>query len=134
MSNFISEEIKIVPVIAPKAQSYGGNDTGAYIKVPPKVGSIDFVVRHGALAEGKSVTVEVYQATDTFGTGAAEITSYETVATAGTGGATDGTVIVSVVNADVSKGYVTVKVSNDAASGSVPVDAFAMVRKQYSEE
>lgn len=134
MSNFISEEIKIVPVIAPKAQSYGGNDTGAYVKCPPGLGSVDFVVRHGALAEGKSVTAEVFQATDTSGTGAAEIASYETKSTAGTGGATDGTIIISVSNADVSKGYVTVKVSNDAASGSVPVDAFALIRKQYSEE
>ena len=130
MSCKISEEITITPVIAPKAQSYGGNDTGAYIKCPPGLGSSDFVVRHGALAEGKKVTVEVYQASDTSGTGAAEITKYETDSTAGTGGATDGIVIISVDNCDVSKGYVTVKVSNDAASGSVPIDAFAMTRKQ----
>ena len=131
MSNLIHEEIEIKPVIAPKAQSYGGNDTGAYLACPPGLGTIDFVVRHGALAEGKAVTVEVYQATDTSGTGAAEITAYETASTAGTGGATDGTVIVSVMNADVSKGFVTVKVSNNAASGSVPVDAFALIRKLH---
>ena len=131
MSNLIHEEIEIKPVIAPKAQSYGGNDTGAYLACPPGLGTIDFVVRHGALAEGKAVTVEVYQATDTSGTGAAEITAYETASTAGTGGVTDGTVIVSVMNADVSKGFVTVKVSNNAASGSVPVDAFALIRKLH---
>lgn len=129
MSNTIAEAVEIKAIIAPKAQSYGGNDTGAYIPVPA-YGSIDFVVRHGALAEGKSVTVEVYQASDTSATGAAELTAYETASTAGTGGATDGTIIISVMNADVEKGFCTVKVSNDAASGTVPIDAFAMIRKQ----
>lgn len=131
MSCKISEEITITPVLAPQAQTYGGNNTGAYLACPPKFGSIDFVVRHGALAEGKAVTVEVYQAIDTSGTGAAEITAYETASTAGTGGATDGIIIVSIDSCDVSKGFVTVKVSNNAASGSVPIDAFAMIRKQY---
>ena len=129
MSNRIAEEVTITPVIAPVAQTAAGNATGAYIACPPGLGSIDFVVRHGALAQGKSVTVEVYQASDTSGTGAAEITSYETASTAPSGGATDATIIVSVDNADVTKGFVTVKVSNDAAS-AVPVDAFAMIRKQ----
>ena len=129
MSNRIAEEVTIAPVIAPVAQTAAGNATGAYIACPPGLGSIDFVVRHGALAQGKSVTVEVYQASDTSGTGAAEITSYETASTAPSGGATDATIIVSVDNADVTKGFVTVKVSNDAAS-AVPVDAFAMIRKQ----
>lgn len=131
MSCKIAEELTIKPVLAPQAQTYGGNNTGAYIACPPGLGSIDFVVRHGALAEGKAVTVEVYQASDTSGTGAAEITAYETASTAGTGGATDGIIIVSVDNCDVSKGFVTVKVSNDAASGSVPIDAFALIRKQH---
>lgn len=131
MSNYIQEAIEVKNVIAPKAQSYGGNDTGAYIACPPGLGCIDFVVRHGALAEGKKVTVEVYQASDTSGTGAAEITAYETDSTGATGGSASGQIILSVVNADVSKGFVTVKVSNDAASGTVPVDAFAMIRKQY---
>lgn len=130
MSCKIAEEILITPVIAPVAQTAAGNTTGAYIACPPGLGTIDFVVRHGALAQGKSVTVEVYQATDTSGTGAAEITSYETVATAGTGGATDGIVIVSIESADVSKGFVTVKVTNDAAA-AVPIDAFAMTRKMH---
>ena len=133
MSCRIKEEINIVPVIAPVAQTAAGNTTGAYLACPPESGSIDFVVRHGALAQGKSVTVEVYQATDTTGTGAAEITAYETASTAPTGGATDGTIIISVDNANVSKGFVTVKVSNDAAS-AVPVDAFAMIRKLHSNE
>lgn len=132
MSNRITEEILITPVIAPVAQTAGGNTTGAYIACPPKLGVIDFVVRHGALAEGKKVTVEVFEATAAAGTGAAEITSYETEATAGTGGATDGTIIVSVDNADVTKGFVTVKVTNNA-SAAVPIDAFAMIRKQYLE-
>jgi hypothetical protein len=131
MSCKIAEELTIKAVLAPQAQAKGGNATGAYIACPPGLGSIDFVVRHGALAEGKSVTVEVYQATDTSGTGAAEITAYETASTAGTGGATDGIIIVSVDNCDVSKGFVTVKVSNDSAVDAVPVDAFAMIRKQY---
>lgn len=134
MSNFISEEIKVIPIIAPAAQAKGGNTTGAYLPCPPKVGSIDFVVRHGALAEGKKVTVEVYEASDASGTDAAEIESYEAVSTAGTGGATDGTITVSIRNADVTKGFVTVKVSNDSAVDAVPVDAFALLRKQYSEE
>ena len=131
MSNLIHEAIEIKNVIAPKAQSYGGNDTGAYLACPPDYGVIDFVVRHGALAEGKAVTVEVYQATDTSGTGAAEITAYETTSTGATGGSASGQIIVSVMNADVSKGFVTVKVSNNAASGTVPVDAFAMMRKMH---
>ena len=131
MSNTIAEAITITNVIAPKAQSYGGNDTGAYIKCPPGLGTIDFVVRHGALAEGKKVTVEVYQASDTSGTGAAEITAYETSSTGATGGSASGQIIVSVMNADVSKGFVTVKVSNDAASGTVPIDAFALIRKLH---
>lgn len=130
MSNLIHEAIDIVPVIAPVAQTAAGNTTGAYLACPPKYGTIDFVVRTGALAQGKSVTVEVYQASDTSGTGAAEITSYETVFTAPTGGATDNTIIISVLGADVTKGFATVKVTNDAAS-AVPLDAFAMVRKQH---
>ena len=130
MSCRISEEISIVPVIAPVAQTAAGNTTGAYVECPPKLGTIDFVVRSGALAAGKKLTVEVYQAKDTSGTGAAELTAYETVFTAPEGGATDNSVIVSVDNADVTLGYVTVKVTNDAAS-AVPLDAFAMIRKQY---
>lgn len=129
MSCKVIEEISVVPVIAPVAQTAAGNTTGAYIACPPGLGTIDFVVRHGALAQTKAVTVEVYQATAAAGTGAAEITKYETSATAPTGGATDGTIIVSVDNCDVTKGYVTVKVSNDAAS-AVPIDAFALIRKQ----
>ena len=125
----IAEEVTITPVIAPVAQTAAGNTTGAYLKCPPGRGSIDFVVRSGALAQGKKLTIEVYQATAAAGTGAAEITAYETVFTAPTGGATDNTVIVSVENSDVTKGYVTVKVTNDAAS-AVPIDAFAMIRKE----
>ena len=130
MSNLIHEAIEVKPVIAPVAQTAAGNTTGAYLACPPAYGTIDFVVRSGALAQGKSVTVEVYQATDTSGTGAAEITAYETVFTAPTGGATDNTIILSVMSADVSKGFVTVKVTNDAAA-AVPIDAFALIRKQH---
>lgn len=130
MSNLIHEAIEVKPVIAPVAQTAAGNTTGAYLACPPKYGTIDFVVRSGALAQGKSVTVEVYQATDTSGTGAAEITAYETVFTAPSGGATDNTIILSVMSADVSKGFVTVKVTNDAAA-AVPIDAFAMIRKMH---
>jgi len=128
MSCKIAEEILITPVIAPVAQTAAGNTTGAYIACPPTLGSIDFVVRSGALAAGKKVTVEVYQAKDTSGTGAAELTAYETVFTAPSGGATDNTITVSVDNADVTLGFVTVKVTNDAAS-ALPLDAFAMTRK-----
>lgn len=130
MSNLIHEAIEVKPVIAPVAQTAAGNTTGAYLACPPAYGTIDFVVRSGALAQGKSVTVEVYQATDTSGTGAAEITAYETVFTAPSGGATDNTIILSVMSADVSKGFVTVKVTNDAAA-AVPIDAFALIRKQH---
>ena len=129
MSCKVTEEITVTPVIAPAAQTAAGNTTGAYIKCPPGLGSIDFVVRHGALAQTKKVTVQVYQATDTSGTGAAEITKYKTDLTAPTGGATDVTATISVDNCDVSKGYVTVKLTNDAAA-AVPIDAFALIRKQ----
>ena len=129
MSNTIAEAVEIKPIIAPVAQTAAGNTTGTYIPLP-KYGTIDFVVRHGALAQGKVVTVEVYQASDTSATGAAELTAYETTSTGATGGSTDGTIIISVANADVTKGFVTVKVSNDAAA-AVPIDAFAMIRKQY---
>jgi len=130
MSCRISEEILITPVIAPVAQTAAGNTTGAYVACPPALGTIDFVIRSGALAAGKKVTVEVYQAKDTSGTGAAELTAYETVFTAPSGGATDNTITVSVDNADVTLGFVTVKVTNDAAS-ALPIDAFAMTRKVY---
>lgn len=128
MSCRISEEILITPVIAPVAQTAAGNTTGAYVACPPALGTIDFVIRSGALAAGKKVTVEVYQAKDTSGTGAAELTAYETVFTAPSGGATDNIITVSVDNADVTLGFVTVKVTNDAAS-ALPIDAFAMTRK-----
>ena len=129
MSNLIHEAIEVKPVIAPVAQSAAGNTTGTYIKYP-EYGTIDFVVRSGALAQTKAVTVEVYQASDTSATGAAELTAYETTFTAPTGGATDNTIIISVAPADVTKGYVTVKVTNDAAA-AVPIDAFALIRKQH---
>lgn len=129
MSNRITEAVEIVPVIAPAAQTAAGNTTGTYIPLPT-YGTIDFVVRSGALAAGKKVTVEVYQAKDASATGATELTAYETVFTAPTSGATDNTVIVSVDNCDVTLGFVTVKVTNDAAS-AVPIDAFAMIRKTH---
>ena len=128
MSCRISEEILITPVIAPVAQTAAGNTTGAYVACPPALGTIDFVVRSGALAAGKKITVEVFQASDAVGTGAAELTAYETVYTAPSGGATDNTITVSVDNADVTLGFVTVKVTNDAAA-ALPIDAFAMTRK-----
>lgn len=128
MSCRIAEEVTITPVIAPVAQTAAGNTTGAYIACPPGLGTIDFVIRHGALAQTKKVAVQVYQATDTSGTGAAEITKYATDLTAPTGGATDVTAIISIDSADVSKGFVTVKLTNDAAA-AVPIDAFAMTRK-----
>ena len=129
MSNHIVEAIEVKAVIAPVAQTAAGNTTGAYLPLPD-YGTIDFVVRSGALAAGKKVTVEVFQASDAAGTGAAELTAYETVFTAPTGGATDNTITVMIDSADVTKGFVTVKVTNDAAS-AVPVDAFALIRKQY---
>lgn len=129
MSNHIAEAIEVKAVIAPVAQTAAGNTTGAYLPLPD-YGTIDFVVRSGALAAGKKVTVEVFQASDAVGTGAAELTAYETVFTAPTGGATDNTITVMIDSADVTKGFVTVKVTNDAAS-AVPVDAFALIRKQY---
>lgn len=129
MSNHITEEIEVKGVIAPVAQTAAGNTTGAYLPLP-KYGTIDFVVNHGALAQGKVVTVEVYQASDTSATGAAEITSYETTSTGATGGSASGQVIIKIDSCDVTKGFVTVKVSNDAAS-AVPIDAFALIRKQY---
>jgi hypothetical protein len=129
MSNHIAEAIEVKAVIAPVAQTAAGNTTGAYLPLPD-YGTIDFVVRSGALAAGKKVTVEVFQASDAAGTGAAELTAYETVFTAPTGGATDNTITVMIDSADVTKGFVTVKVTNDAAS-AVPVDAFALIRKQY---
>jgi hypothetical protein len=130
MSCKVTEEIKVVPVIAPVAQTAGGNTTGAYLACPPELGSIDFVVRGGSLASGKALTVEVYQASDTAGTGAAEITSYETTVTAGSSGETDVLVTVSVDNADVTMGFVTVKATNTSAS-AYPLDAFALVRKEH---
>lgn len=129
MSNHIAEAIEVKAVIAPVAQTAAGNTTGAYLPLP-EYGTIDFVVRSGALAAGKKVTVEVFQAYDAAGTGAAELTAYETVFTAPTGGATDNTITVMIDSADVTKGFVTIKVTNDAAS-AVPVDAFALIRKQY---
>lgn len=129
MSNHIIEAVNIEPVIAPVAQTAGGNTTGTYIPLPA-YGSIDFVVRGGALAAGKKMTVEVYQASDTTGTGAAELTAYETVFTAPTGGSTDCVVTIPVNNADVTLGFATVKVSNDSGS-AFPVDVFALTRKQY---
>lgn len=130
MSCRITEEILITPVIAPVAQTAAGNTTGAYVACPPALGTIDFVIRSGALAAGKKVTVEVFQASDAAGTGAAELTAYETVFTAPSGGAADNTITVSVDNADVTLGFVTIKVTNDAAS-ALPIDAFAMTRKVY---
>ena len=129
MSNHITEEIEVKGIIAPVAQTAAGNTTGTYIPLP-KFGTLDFVVNHGALAQGKVVTVEVYQATDTSATGAAEITSYETTSTGATGGSASGQVIIKIDSCDVTKGFVTVKVSNDAAA-AVPIDAFALIRKQY---
>ena len=130
MSNKILEEIEVIPVIAPVAQTAAGNTTGAYLKAETGLGTIDFVVRGGALAAGKKLTVAVMQASDANGTGAAEITKYATVFTAPTGGSTDCVIGVTVDPCDVEKGYMTVKVTNDAAS-AVPVDAFALKRKQY---
>jgi len=124
----ISEEIEIKSVIAPVAQSAGGDNIGNYIKAP-EYGHIDFLVRSGALAKDKTVTVEVYQASDTSGTGAAEITSYEKTVTGGASGNTEDQFVISVNTPDVTKGYVTVKVSNTAAA-AVPIDAVALVYKQ----
>lgn len=130
MSCKIAEEINVIPVIAPVAQTAGGNTTGTYIAFPPALGTLDFMVRGGSLASGKTLTVEVFEAKDTSGTGAAEITSYETVVTAGESGETDVLIMVSVENADVKEGFVTVKVTNTSAS-AYPVDAVALTRKQY---
>lgn len=130
MSNHITEEIEVKGVLAPQAQAKGGNATGTYLPMP-KFGTIDFVVNHGALAEGKKVTVEVYQASAAAGTGAAEITSYETDSTGASGGSASGQIIVKIDSCDVTKGFVTVKVSNDSAVDAVPIDAFALIRKQY---
>lgn len=125
--NRIKEEIEVTGIIAPVAQAAAGNTTGTYVEMP-KLGAPDFVVRFGALAVGKKITVELFQADDATGTNAAEIAAYETIHTAPTGGDTEGTVILSVTPADVSKKFVTVKVTNDAAA-AVPIDAVLLTRK-----
>ena len=134
MSCRITEDIEIKTVIAPVSQTAGGNTIGAYLPMPSSPSgfeSIDFVIRTGALAAGKKITVEVLEADDDSGTNASAIEGYAVEHTAGDGGEAETEVKVWLVNADVKKDFVTIKVTNDNGA-ALPLDAFALTRKVFS--
>ena len=131
MSCRVTEDVEIKTVIAPAAQTAGGNTTGAYLPMPScpsGFDSIDFVIRTGALAAGKKITVEVLEADDESGANASTIDGYTVEHTAGEGGEAETEVKVWLVNADVKKNFVTVKVTNNAAA-ALPLDVIALSRK-----
>ena len=122
----IAKAVFMKPVIAPTALSENETATGAYMPCPPNFGSIDFVVRYGSLADGKTISVKVYQADDVNAGGAAEIAKYAVTQTA-SGGKSSGKIYVFPVAVDVEKDFITVYVSTDA---NVMIDAFALIRAQ----
>lgn len=113
--NRMHESVKHETLLLPQSQAAGGNTTGSYAPVVNAVHDILFTVIGGALAAGKKLTVEVFQADDTGGTNAAELTDCETVFTAPVGGATSIKMMISLDKNLLSKPFVTVKVTNDAA-------------------
>lgn len=121
-----SKAVYVKPLIAPTALSENEIASGAYVPCPPKFGSIDFVVRYGSLADGKTISVNVYQADNVNAGGAAEIAKYTVTQTA-SGGKSSGKIYVFPVNVDVEKDFITVYVSADAG---VMVDAVALIRVQ----
>lgn len=113
------EEEQIARLVLPQAMAYGATITGAYKSLQNGAKDVCFNAVIGALAAGKKLTVEVFEADDDSGTNAAEIAAAESVFTAPGGGATEAQVLISMPLALFSKPYATVKLTNDAASGSV---------------
>jgi len=114
--NRIHEQKKLLTLLAPQAMTAGGSVTGSYQSIADCNGDALFVVNFGALPQTKTLTVEVYEADDSSGTNAQELTSAQTVFTSPTGGVTEGKVLVSVPVTHFEKEYATVKVSNTKAT------------------
>lgn len=113
--NRIYEEEQVVPLVLPQSMSAGATITGAYKSLEGGMHDVMFNAVIGSLADGKKLTVQVYEADDTSGTNAAEVQDAETIFTAPTGGATQAQVLISVPLAQFSKPCATVKLINDAA-------------------
>jgi hypothetical protein len=112
--NRIHEEYKHETLLLPQSQGNGGNTTGAYKSIANAVGDILIIVTCGPLAAGKKLTAEVLQADDAVPNNAEEVTACETVLTAAAGGILSGKVMISMNPAQLTKPFVTVKVTNDA--------------------
>lgn len=113
--NRIREELENKVAIVPVSQTAGGNTTSAYIDACG-YNALDFVISHGALAAGKKITVQLYHAADTSGTGAAEIEGAKHEFASPTGGVTSGIITISIRPQAGWGSYFAVKVTNDAAA------------------
>lgn len=108
----IHERIKPIIALAPKAQPAGGNDNSVFID--GAVGDIiDFVITHGALAVGKTITVTLLNSDAEAGTTPATLGTM--TYTAPTGGVTNGILVASVEVRGNYKRYYGVKIANTAA-------------------
>lgn len=126
----IHEKMKHEILLAPVSQNAGANTTGAFKSAAQVVFDMLLIVTFAALAAGKKVTAEVIQADDAVPNGSAEITACETVYTAPAGGVTSGKILISLDKSQLSKPYISVKVTNDA-DAPVVISAEMIYEAQY---
>lgn len=120
----LCETLQSVTAIAPVSQAAAGSATSKYLDAAEAT-EILFLVSCGALAEGKKVTVEVYNADNADGTGAEKIGTGEI-----TGAVTEAVYPVSVqVRGNLGQ-YYAIKASNDAEA-AVLISASALLRQTY---
>lgn len=121
------ESVGIVPVSAPATLAADKELTAGYICGLGRQ-SIDFVVQFSALAEGKTLNVEIYHADDDKGTGAEKIAEATFTAPAAL---TNDRAIASVKVAGNGKVFYGVKVSHDNSS-SVHIGVLALCEEVYT--
>ena len=134
MTRRITEEIELKTLIAPTEQAAGEDVIGGYIRLrscPWQLEPVDFVVRSGALASGKEITVEVLEADDESGKNAEIVEGCTVEHISGSTGDAENQIRILIYGADVRKDCATVKVMCDDAG--MPLEAFALMRRQYSE-
>lgn len=115
MSNRMMESLSCACVLLPQSVAAATETASSYVDAS-LADELAFVVDTGALANGKKLTVAVYAATDTDGTGAKKIGEAVFTASAEMDSAQ---AIVSYRPTDENSRYICVKIKHDAASAVI---------------
>ena len=127
MASRIHEELAIIPVKAPASIATATATKSSYVASAAQA-EIEFVWTMASLANGKKMTVKIYGATASDGTGATAVSTSEFTATADT---TNATASISVKVPSDGYAYYCAELTHDSGAGVV-CSCIALARPIYA--